>query len=161
MFGEKKKEKKRICEKAQISDAFTFLMHFAFRTGLSLSQLPIPSLLHFEKRVFWFTLGEPTSLAIILLNFAWRRPGESVTDVYLKECGCWRYLLWVHTQRKMSRISKLPCQMRGFFSNSSGLVLLLGLKTLVCLLILRLIYLLPFWVRWIQVSQGKWKVNKE
>lgn len=91
------------------------LMHFAFRTGLSLFHFSIPSLLHFEKHFFWFPLGEPTSLAIILLNFAWRRPGESVTDVYLKECGCWRYLLWVHTQRKKNRIIKLSCQIRDFF----------------------------------------------
>lgn len=108
-----------------------FLMHFAFRTVLSLSQSSMPSLLHFERRIFSLTLGEPTSLAIILLNFAWRRPGESVTDVYLKECGCWRYLLWVHTQRKRNRITKVSCQLRDF-SNTSGLVLLLVPKTLVC-----------------------------
>lgn len=92
-----------------------FLMHFAFGRELSLSHSSIPRSLHFEKHIFQFTLREPTSLAIILLNFAWRRPGESVTDVYLKECGCWRYLLWVHAQRKMNRITKLSRQIWDIF----------------------------------------------
>lgn len=73
---------------------FFSILHFSEHAAF----LP-PHILHFKEGIFWSMLAEPTSLAIILLNFAWRRPGESVTDVYLKEFACWRYLLWIHTAR--------------------------------------------------------------